>query len=275
MAFTVHFSATFDWTGDKFPDLKYKLLRNNELVRGDTLADWSTPENPTEQVPHIGNQYNRSIDSGGWKGAQHYKFKVDIDDSIENDYTLVIEHSNAVYPDDYIKGNFGVNIKYLDICGVDLCDLIHRRGHVYLDCTNNPYYTYSQINNDNRRGRHNRGEVFIVEDFRLLNFRHGNVQGNNPRVFNNIMGEFKQYTGYYVTDNGYIIKGKNLYYDCTKDIFFIADNANNPNLYTEGDRLIHHIPNDATISLNGKWMLNFKTPFYAWVSENIFGNDLA
>ena len=270
--FTFHFSVTYDANGDKKPNLKFYVLCNDKVIRGESLAGWSRPDNPIEQLPHIGNQYNKEIISSFY--TEFYKFKIDIEESIENDYTLVIEHSNGVYPDDYIKGNFGVNIKHLDICGVNLNDLIHRRGHIYLDCTGNPYYIYNQINNDNRRGRHKRGEVFIVEDFRLLNFRHSGVQGNNPRVFNNVTGEFKQYTGYYVSDSGYIIKGKNLYYDCTKDIFFIVDNANNPNLYVEDDRLIHHIPNDATISLNGKWMINFKTPFYAWVTDNIFGNDL-
>ena len=267
MAFTVHFSATVDWTGSKFPDLKYKILCNSELIRGDSLTEWSTPENPIEQLPHIGNQYNKSIDTGGWKGAQHHKFKIDIDDSIENDYTLVIEHSNAEYPDDYINGNFGISIKYLDICGVDLCDLIHRRGHVYLDCTGNSYYILNNINDIY--------DKFIVENYMLLHYRHNLIRGNKARVYNNITDKFNRYAGYFVTKTGYICKGKNLYYNCTKDIYFIVDNAKNPNLYVDEDKLFHHVPNDATISLNGRWELKFKTPFYAWVTDNIFGNDFA
>jgi len=263
MAFTFHFSVTFDWNGTKKPNLKHFVLCNDKIVSGKSLTDWSTPENPIEQLPHIGNQYNKEIISD----TEHHKFEIDIDESIENEYTLIIEHSNAEYPDDYINGDFGVNIKYLDICGVDLCDLIHRRGHIYLDCTGNSYYILNNINDIY--------DKFIVEDYRLLHFRHNLIRGNKARVYNNITDKFNRYAGYFVTKTGYICKGKNLYYNCTKDIYFIADNAGNKNLYVDGDKLFHHVPNDATISLNGRWELKFKTPFYAWVTDNIFGNDFA
>ena len=266
MAFTVHFSVTFDWTGNKKPNLKYYILCNNEIVRGASLADWSTPENLVDQLPHIGNQYNKEIVSD----TEHHKFKIDVDESIENDYTLIIEHSNAEYPDDYINGNFGVNIKYLNICGVDLCDLIHRRGHIHLNCTGNPYYILNSCVHDPHGY-----DKFIVENYMLLHYRHNQIRGNKTRVYNNVTDKFHRYAGYFVTKTGYICKGKNLYYDCTKDLHFIADNAGNKNLYVQDDRLYHHIPNDSTISLNGRWELNFKTPFYAWVTDNIFGNDLA
>lgn len=188
---------------------------------------------------------------------------INIDDTKEREYTLVIEHIDAVYPDDYIEGDFGIDIAYIGLCDVDLRDLIHRRGHTYLDCTNNPYYTLEQINNNK----------FIANDFRLLNYRHNQIRGNNPRVFNNKTQETTEYNGYFVTDCGYIIIDNTMYYDATNDVNFIAENSDNENLFVKDDKLIHHIPNSSCLSLNGRWELKFKTPLYGWIVDNIFGND--
>ena len=109
--FTFHFSVTYDANGDKKPNLKFYVLCNDKVVRGETLAGWSRPDNPIEQLPHIGNQYNKEIISSFY--TEFYKFKIDIDESIENDYTLVIEHTNGVYPDDYLKSNFGIRCRFM------------------------------------------------------------------------------------------------------------------------------------------------------------------
>ena len=59
--FTFHFSVTYDANGDKKPNLKFYVLCNDKIVRGESLAGWSRPDNPIEQLPHIGNQYNKEI----------------------------------------------------------------------------------------------------------------------------------------------------------------------------------------------------------------------
>lgn len=192
-------------------------------------------------------------------------YTVDIHDYEPNSYVLELEHTNAVYPQDYLNGDFGIDIKSLYINGVDLNDLIHRRGHCYMDCTNNSYYVLEQINNNN----------FIVNDYKLLNYRHNHVKYDKPKVFDHTNNELIEYSGVFVTDSGYIIKGNKMYYDATADINFIKENSDNDYLYIKDDKLMHHVPNSSCLNLNGVWRLKFETPLYGWVVDNIFGNDLA
>jgi len=238
--------------------------------------------------------YNNIV--GSDKESEVHDFKIDIDDAVQQDYTLVIEHINAEYPIDYNEGRFGIDVTQLKINDVDLNVLIHRMGHSYLYCTDNPNYILNEINNDKFSVKFLPRETKKdVKNYRLLNYRHSNITGNNPRVYNNKTGETTEYTGYLITDNGYVIRGKDLYYDATDDIQFIAQNSNNGNLYTEGDlyiigykyqgndhpvipnvteylhraRIVHHIPNSSFLSLNGRWEFKFSTPLYSWTVDNL------
>ncbi len=242
--------------------------------------------------------YNTVINSNN--DTDIYNFDIDIDDTKEQDYTLVVEHINAEYPIDYSEGRFGIDITQLRINDIDLDYLIHRFGHSYLYCTDNPNYILNEIRNDKFSVEFLPREVNSdVKNYRLLNYRHSHVVGNNPRVVNNKTGEVTEFVGYLITDNGYVIRGKDLYYDATDDIQFIAQNSNNGNLYAEGDlyipeyryqgndhptvsnvtehmhrlKLVHHVPNSSFLSLNGRWEFKFSTPFYSWTVDNIFGND--
>ena len=243
--------------------------------------------------------YNTVINSSN--DTDVYNFDIDIDDTKEQDYTLVVEHINAEYPIDYKEGRFGIDITQLKINEIDLGNLIHRFGHSYLYCTDNPNYILNEIQNDKFSVEFLPREVNSdVKNYRLLNYRHGHIVGNNPRVVNNKTGEVTEFVGYLITDNGYVIRGKDLYYDATDDVQFIAQNSNNGNLYAEGDlyipgyryqgndhptvpnvtehmhrlKLVHHVPNSSFLSLNGRWEFKFSTPFYSWTVDNLFGNDL-
>jgi len=240
--------------------------------------------------------YNTVINSSN--DTDVYNFDIDIDDTKEQDYTLVVEHINAEYPIDYSEGLFGIDIIQLKINDIDLDSLIHRLGHSYHYCKDAEFYILDQINNDNFSVEFLPRQVDCnVKNYRLLNYRNSNVIGNTPRLVNNRTGEVTNFTGYLITDNGYVIKGKDLFYDATDDIFFIAEQANNENLYVEGDlylpnykyqgmgndhptihdvtkylhrnRLVHHVPNSSFLSLNGRWEFKFSTPLYSWTVDNL------
>lgn len=285
--FNLSIGVTYMCNSNKIPSWKFYLLdKNNNVLSGEGVYN-----NIISHEPHAGIPEDKYI----------LQSAVDIDDEKEQEYTLVVEHCDAQFPQDYNEGDFGIEITHLEICDVDLQDLIHRRGHVYLDCSNNPNYIINLINDDNFTVEvlpHERDKTH--KNYRLLNYRHSNVVGNNPKVFNNKTNESIDYTGYLITDNNYIIKGTDLYYDTTDDLYFIAEHCNNDNLYVEGSlfipkikytsnenfsienvkdslhgsKLIHHIPNSACLSLNGRWEFKFKTPLYGWITDNIFGNDL-
>ena len=219
------------------------------------------------------------------------KFDTTISNEDNADYTLILEV--------FESGKEGLEVVGFKLNDVNLNDLIHRRGQVFVNCTNDVNYIFEKINNDSfkidllpyDKNKENK-------NYRLLNYRHSNITGNNPRVYNNETGETTEYTGYLITDNGYVIKGKDLYYDATEDYCFIAEYANNENLYVEGDlyvpnfkyrknnegikeisnilhrkKLIHHIPNSSCLSMIGRWEIKFKTPLYGWVVDNIFGDN--
>ena len=225
-----------------------------------------------------------------------------IDDSIDTEYTLVLEL--------YASEIEGIDICNLCINDIDLNDLIHRRSHVYANCTDDPNYIL-QLINDERFSVHMLPHEVNKEqkNYRLLSYRHNKITGNTPKVFNNRTNEFTEYTGYLLTDNNYVIKGTELYYDCTDDLCFIVKHTNNENLYVEGElyvpehiylggvyepkftytgsgkaenllnfihnkKLIHHIPNSSCLSMPGRWEFKFRTPLYSWITDNIFGDDL-
>lgn len=156
-----------------------------------------------------------------------------INDLVENEYTLVVERMHQSSED----RSSSIEITGLKICGVDLNDLIYRRGHTYLDCTNDLDYIAEHSNN----------EKFLVDTLphesnythktnQLFYLRHNGVKGNSPFSINSITGEKTIYDGAFVTyDSNYIIKEDKLYYNATKDLNFIAENCNNEDLYLEGD----------------------------------------
>jgi hypothetical protein len=288
MLFTLSVGVTYNCTSKKIPTWKFYIIdRYGNIPNGDMMYNTLIEHDVQTGIPEEG---------------YHFKSTVDIEDTTENEYTLVIEHLGADYSSDYDEGPFGIDIDYVSLCEVDVCDLIHRRGHTYLDCTQNINYIFEQLNNDNFSV-----DIFPHEvnnnnkNYRLLNYRHDKVVGNNPKVFNNETEEYTEFNGCLITDDGYVIKGNKLYYDTTDNLYFIAKHANNKNLYVEGEiyipkftyngvdnvvienvsehihksRLIHHIPNSSCLSQNGKWELAFKTPLYGWITDNIFGNDLA
>ena len=218
--------------------------------------------------------YNHKLNVNN-KLQEKLNFNVLIAQKKEENYTLVVEHSNGIYPDDYLNGDFGIDITSLYMDGVDLLDLIHRRGTAYLDCTRDPFYLINQINN----------EKFSVEilptefdkfkkNYHILNYRHSGVKGLNPYTYNREKEEKEFIEGVFISNCGTkYIKDGQLYYICSDDIHFIADNSNNKDVFVKEGKLMHRVSKSACLNLNGRWEFKFKTPFYGWVVDNIFGND--
>jgi hypothetical protein len=249
----------------KKPNVKY-YIKNSEnlIIIGDS--------------PYYGNliEYNNPLDEPH-DFINEFVSTVHIDDTKKEDYTLVVEHTNGAYPDDYINGDFGIDITSLNINGVELTDLIHRKGTAYLDCTSDPYYLLKQINNKN----------FYVDllpseedktrkEPHILNYRHSGVKGLNPYTYNRKTGEKEYLEGVFISSCGEkYVKDGHLYYICDKDVHFIVENAYNKFLYVDpsNNRIIHEVPKSTCLNLNGRWEFKFKTPFYGWVVDNIFGND--
>lgn len=298
MSFTIKVGVKYNCNSYKTPNWKVYLIDQDG---GSPAGD---------------NSYNQLIQN---VNTDLITIAVDIEDDTQCEYTLIVEHAGAVYPDDYEEGDFGIEITHLSLCDVDLCDLIHRQGHVYLDCSNNPYYIFDQIKNTDFSLEVLPHEINEKrKNPRLLQYRHNGVKFKNPFAYNNVTGETTTYEGIFTSACGnYIIKNNNLYYDVTNNIDYIAKNSDNEDLFVEGDfqwpweinwrnfkfksnndiaqkmqnlcdmknpdeirhylknaKLIHHIPNNSCLSLNGRWEFKFKTPLYGWITDNIFGNDL-
>jgi hypothetical protein len=258
----IDIGVDYKYNSEKTPNLRFYLLDSSGNI-------------PTGDVSYgINVDYNHELTI--YKELQKkFNSRILIDETIEEDYTLVVQHTNGVYPDDYINGDFGIDITSLHIDEVDLTDLIHRKGVSYLDCTWDPYYLTNYLNNDKFSV-----EVLptdydrIKKNYHILNYRHNGIKGLNPYTYNRNTGEKEYLEGVFISNCGTkYVKDNHLYYICDNDVHFIAENSNNKDIYVEEGVLIHRRLADTCLNLNGRWEFKFKTPFYGWVVDNIFGND--
>ena len=270
---------TFDWCNLKRPIVRFRVLNKKhncsvmypEYIEPRVGGGKESTRHVTSVIRDPTTQYNTLLipTVSSYLNTEYFEFDLKVDESIANEYIFVIEHVGAKYPVDYWDSkrnktaNHGIHINYLEIADIDLCDLIYRRGHIYHDCTDNLYYVANNINNEN----------LLMYDYKFYDEK-------TIMKFNNSIKEAASSDSLEKTiehlQNIRRITEELLYYSekLTNSIHDLYEYLNNDNFYIEKDRLYHHIPNQNNVTLNGWWQLEFKTPFYAWVTDNIFGNDL-